>query len=418
MTHQPPRRLVARPELKTIDELLADISTRIQLTPGMHRLAVERYETLAAWIQRPGSPLEDRVETVYAQGSMAIGATIRSKDESDLFDIDVMVQAALPPGTEPLEALIMLERAIRGERGSRYDKPGMVVRNTRCVTVNYAEMRLDMTLQERRWELPERAGCIFHAKQEEPAALHKRVLTNPYGFAEWFIERTPAEEWFALDYAERSLLLDGLTIAKAASEPEEVPELEPVYQKAIAVVCLQLMKRWLQRLWADRTGRAPPSVLVAKLVAESAGAARTLSEGLQHHARFICNRLQTAELRGETIVEHNPRLYEERFTDRWPVDRAAQRRFIADLEAFEAQIAYLSGNVDFETLQKGLAVLFGEYVTGQAVKDFAERHGAAIKSNHVAVAPGRGTVRPFPKPAIVAPGLVTPPHTFWGSRKK
>ena len=108
---------------------------------------------------------------------MGFEATIRSKDESDLFDIDVLVQARLSPGTTPLEALKLLERAIRRDPGSRYYS--MTKRHTRCVTVTYAEMSLDFTIQERHWNLAERAGAIPDARQEEPASAHKWVLTNP-----------------------------------------------------------------------------------------------------------------------------------------------------------------------------------------------------------------------------------------------
>jgi hypothetical protein len=60
------------------DVLLADVAIRIQLSPTNYRLAVERVETLAAWLDREGSPLAGRVRLAYLQGSMAISATIAS----------------------------------------------------------------------------------------------------------------------------------------------------------------------------------------------------------------------------------------------------------------------------------------------------------------------------------------------------
>ena len=63
--------------------LLADVAIRIQLSRTDYRKAEERYETLGNWIDRRGSPLEGRVQLVYAQGSMAIGATIASRLTTD-----------------------------------------------------------------------------------------------------------------------------------------------------------------------------------------------------------------------------------------------------------------------------------------------------------------------------------------------
>lgn len=405
-------RDVPRPTIKPIDELLAEIAVRIQLTPTLYDLAVQRYETLAAWIDGPGSPLQGLVDLVYAQGSMGFGATIRSKDDSDLFDIDVLVQARLPYGISPLAALKLLEMAIRREPGSRYY--GMTARHTRCVTVTYAEMSIDFTIQERRWDLGERAGSIPHAKEEEPELDHKWVLTNPYGFAEWFQQQTPAERWFAESFQERSYAADGaMPMAKADSEP--VPDQNPVFEKSLALVSLQLMKRWLQRTYSRRPHRWPASILISKLVAESAGVGRTLAESLIVHAHHIRAKLEAADRQSRLLVETNPRLEAERFTDRWPNSLSAQQLFISDLLKFETKVAYLSGDVDFDTLQKGLAALFGERVTGEVTKEFLERRHGRIRSNQAPVALGSGRVLPSIGSGT-STGLITPrPHRFYGA---
>ena len=124
--------------------MLAEIALRIQLSPTDHGKAVTRYEAVSDWIDHPDRPLHSRVELTYAQGSMAIGATIARSSERDEYDIDAMTQLRLPREIDPELALSLLERSIRGETGSRYHD--MTVRRTRCVTVEYADgMHLDLT---------------------------------------------------------------------------------------------------------------------------------------------------------------------------------------------------------------------------------------------------------------------------------
>ena len=80
MTTQMIRRLLRPPLSEPVDVLLADVAIRIQLSRTDYGKAEERYQTLGDWIDREDSPLTGRVELVYPQGSMAIGATIASRE--------------------------------------------------------------------------------------------------------------------------------------------------------------------------------------------------------------------------------------------------------------------------------------------------------------------------------------------------
>ena len=161
-----------------VDVLLADVAIRVQLSRTDYSRAVDRYETINEWIERDNSPLKDRVQLFYAQGSMAIGATIASKLRTDEFDIDVVAQLSLPPDVAPKEALDLLFEAIRGEPGSRYYC--LAKRRTRCVTVDYADdMHLDVTPVVRMGGTPERQSILFHHRAEAPQDPSCRLIANP-----------------------------------------------------------------------------------------------------------------------------------------------------------------------------------------------------------------------------------------------
>lgn len=196
------------------DLLLTDVAIRIQLSPTLHRLAVERMDTLAEWLDREDSPLSGCVQLLYPQGSMAVNATIASCRERDEFDIDVIAQLRLPPGAKAQAVLDVLYAAIKGEKGSRYYS--MTKRNTRCVTIQYAEMHLDVTPAELVVNRDPRTSFIFHHRPEEPHLPGRRILANPFGFADWFNSITPRDvaysEFFETPLKLYSTLL--FTIAK------------------------------------------------------------------------------------------------------------------------------------------------------------------------------------------------------------
>ncbi len=160
MTSQNVRRLLRPPLSEPVDVLLADVAIRIQLSATDYRKAEDRYQTLGEWIDRRGSPLAGRVQLVYAQGSMAIGATIAARLTSDEHDVDFIAQLGLPYGTPPKTVLDLLFDSVRGEPGSLYYD--MVERRNRCVTVHYADkMHADITPMIRLVGRPERESNLF-----------------------------------------------------------------------------------------------------------------------------------------------------------------------------------------------------------------------------------------------------------------
>lgn len=408
------QNVVARPAQppSLVDELLIDIAVRIQLSPTLHGLAVERADAIARWLERDGSPLKGRLRRLYAQGSMAIGATIRSKENDDLFDIDLIAEIDWPAGTTPMQMLLALYSAIRGEPGSRYYDDGIVELQTRCVTIHYAEMHLDITPMWRNPVWAERGGYIAHAKPSTPVAEHKLVAANPWGFAEDFKTKTPAEPWFANVILEKSY---GRAIR---ADVDPVPEHEALYAKAMAVVGLQLIKRHIYLIYERKPEgtRRPPSVYVAESVARNANKTGSLMDELIHQSACLRLALSEAAQRGELIDVRNPKLWDDKLTDRWPGGSLAQRVFIGELDSFIGALATAKAETDLPKLRAKLAFLFGENATLDAVNSYLERAGRETRQGISRFAPrtatglaGMSTVR--------SPGVQTTsvrPHRFYG----
>lgn len=410
------------PLSEPLDALLADIAIRVQLSATNHRLAVERYQAVNEWIERDGSSLEGRVAMFHPQGSMAIGATIASKLEKDEFDIDLIAILDISADTPPHKMLDILEQAIRGEPESRYyDK---TERCTRCIQIRYAdEMHLDVTPMVRIPGLPEKCGFIYHAPKRYATADDKKIVANPWGFAQWFVANTPADQLFRAAFAERAKAYEA-AILLAEADVEPVPEQSPIYEKSMAVIALQLMKRFRNVRYDQRAVRCPPSVVLAKTVADNAGRTSTLSDELILQASQLREMLAAAQGMAQIIDVRNPICHSDHFTDRWPGTLDAQRVFLADMTLFVDKLESMRGECDLIEMQKTLSELFGEKATLEAVRQLNQRMGHEIvhgRSQHV---PGAGRII-VPNQtvasalaavaAIPAIARATPKHTYFGN---
>ena len=416
MEFQSPRRHPAG-SLSPLDVMLAEIGLRIQLSPTDHGKAVDRYETVSQWIDRPSSPLHGMVEQTYAQGSMAIGATIARSSERDEYDIDAMAQLALARETDPEVALSLLETSIRGEQGSLYHD--MTIRRTRCVTIQYADgMHLDLTPAILLSELRERTSFIFHSKLEEPREQRRRLYANPWGFADWFAAMTPATEdkAFAEYFEQRSLEVTRLRmIAEAATEP--VPDQLPAYRKSRALIALQLIKRFRNLRYERRANlRRPPSVLLSKYVADHANRTTTLADEVLHQAHAMLEVFEAAQRVGRFVYEQNPTCREDVLTDRWPATPEEQNRFIGDLRELARKLTRLIEGAPLDETREILSDLFGERPARDVVSGYVERYGSRVRQGSGAHLPGTGQIPAVGVMLASAPAVAksTPPHSFFG----
>lgn len=372
------KSLPLSPEAPLGEILLAETAVRVELPPSWHQRAVERYEAVRQYIERPDSPLHERVELFYPQGSMAIRSTIRTRKRDSGYDIDIVAELRLPYDTTPEQILELLCRAIKGEPGSRYYSK--VERQSRCVTLHYEDgMHLDVTPSILLDPDDPRRSWIFHAKPGEPADQHARLIVNSYAFADWFNERTPIDLHFAESYRRRALANErGITLAEAEAEP--VPD-HPTEDggKSATVVALQLLKRNRNVRYLSRRGRRmPPSVLLSCVAGQVATQGSSISGALDAISGALLKELEAADRAGRPVDVRNPRCEDDCFTDRWPEDLTAQRQYIEDLREFQGQLVELMAEGSLEDKFDLLKEMFGEEPAQSAIEHYARELGSAV----------------------------------------
>lgn len=396
--------------LEPLDALLVDVAIRIQLSATDYGKALSRYRAINDHLEREGSLLRGHLNLVYPHGSMAVGATIASRLRTDEFDIDGMAELALPIDILPQVALNLLFHSVRGERGSRYYD--MVQRRTRCVTIHYADrMHIDLTPAVLRPDRPARTSVLFHHRPEAAQEPTYRLLANPWGFAEWFKHQTPLDHAFGAVFAKRAAVWDSQVLAKRA-DAVPVPAQQEAHEKAKAVIVLQLLKRWRNAQYDRRNGRRPPSVMMAKLVADAANHTETLFLELELQAHHMRRVIGAAHNDRQKVYVVNPRCEHDILTDRWPASLDEQELFVRDLDRLTTRLAELPKS-DPGRMRGILTELFGENPTGAIFEASNRERGQSIASGRSRYLPGSGRVLAAAA-AAPAQAVATPAHTFFG----
>ena len=281
-------------------------------------------------------------------------------------------------------------------------------------------MHLDVTPVVRMWGTLERQSWIFHHRPEAPQEPSRRLIANPYGFAEWFKDNTPPDHAFADIFEERAKEYEKLLILEKADN-DPVPPQEPPFRKSKAVIVLQLLKRWRNVQYDSRQGRRPPSIMIAKLVADAANRTERLPEELLFQARHILSVMRQAHSQARLVRVVNPVCGQDVLTDRWPESLQAQAQFIRDLENLVLKAEQLVAGCDLETMQKIMVSLFGEAPAMEAVRAFNERTGGEIGSGRTKHDPRNGRlVVPASVASVAVPSVTRSPprHTFYGAARR
>lgn len=185
------------------------------------------------------------------------------------------------------------------------------------------------------------------------------------------------------------------------------------------MIALQLLKRWRNVRYDARPGRRPPSIMIAKLVADAANSTVTLSDELLLQAQSMLAEFERWHHVRQLIRVANPECPDDVLTDRWPESLSDQETFVRDLRKLVANVHRLVSECPLDEMKKIMVELFGEAPTANVFHEYNRRQGEQIRSGgsryHLqtgaivapAVIPGR--------PSQVQPGTrPTPRHTFYG----
>lgn len=392
------------------DGLLMDVARRAQLPPSKHIEAIEHFDGLSVHVDRAESPLGGKVIMIYPSGSFSIHCAIYSKIRSVQHDVDVVVELDLPGDTDPAWMLDKLYDAIKGEPGSKYHSY-TIEKNSRCVTVTYPDgVTVDLMPVTRIPNGPERSALLFHHKPESGEKYRKEV--NPKGFTNYFNANISSSEAFAKQYWQRKMLVEGLLVEKAETQP--MPDHVPIEEKSPRVLAIQLIKRfrdvqYRQEGRRSRRLKKPPSVVIAAMALDVGPMSDSLATEVKAVARHFAKAIRDADAAGLRFQVMNPAHLADEFTDRWPEDRETQRLWQRDLERLARAIDTL-GNSSFDPAEANelLEELFGEALAEYAIEKHFAGQSEIAKRNKLGIGPS-GSIGATVA-AIASPALILPAH--------
>ena len=397
-----------------LDDLLLDFATTIEPSDADRKIIENRYRDLKTHLERPSSPLaeylRDDDSRIYAQGSVSISTTIISGEKGDRYDVDAMVEFAVPEDWPDEKALGVLYIALQGFPGAK-----KIIRNTRCVTVQFAFMHMDVTIMDPEQEpRAERVGEIFHSP--DTGESH-RVPSNPFGFSHWFRRFVVFQDGpgtFAEQLSKRRLenYVDRLqSVSPRAADQDELPPMIPPRMDAQQVVALKLMKRILNLEYQNKNVKKPPTIYTTKMASDCGHEPLGLTAQLERLATHIRNQMADAIAVGNGPDERNPTYQADCINDRWPktqedrqVFHSVMGRVLSILEKAKS-----STFADIAILMNGL---FGENISKHAIEKHLRRRDGA---NSARVVKTVGTVVPtsiLTIPAIAKETRVIPDHHF------
>jgi hypothetical protein len=399
-----------------LDDMLLDVVTVIELSDHDRQVADNRYGRLKPHLERPSSPLREALmnsaSLIYAQGSMAIGATIISGTDEDRFDVDALVDMTTPPHWSDDDVLDYLFDALQGFPDVR-----KFVRCTRCVQMQFAFMHMDVTiLDAARQPRPERVGDVFHSPHK---AIGYRVPSNPYGFSAWFRTNViqPSEDFEKSLRSRRSIYgidrLPSFSI-KAEVDQENLPPVIPPRLDGQQVLALKLMKRFLNLRYENRATRRPPSIYFTKLAVTCGYAPAGLTAQLERFASKVKNEMDAAYAVQKGPDERNPSYEHDRLNDRWPATQVDRKTLSDDMD-YLLNALRLARNSEMKDIITIFATLFGERVSTRAQETFTKRMDQSMGRKTFRFERGTGTIIPVTAAAasaVVREAVAAPAHKF------
>ncbi len=353
--------------------------------------AVQRYESIGAWLQRPESTLAVFNPAVYSQGSFRLGTVIRPLLPGDEYDLDIIcgVQARSKADVTQKELKDLVGDELRLYAEGHHIKAPLE-ECPRCWRFHYADevsfhidtvpsvpededVILDLVRVGVGRDLAQHAIAITCQSHERYMVICADWPSgNPLGYAQWF-ERRFAERALS----NRKLLLrEGLYVSV-----EAVPlyALKTPLQRAI-----QFLKRHRDVMFRDAVDLKPVSIIITTLAALSYQGEEQLYETLRGVLERIPEHVQQSSPRIANPV--NPA---EDFADRWKNRPELEKHFWLWYEAairdFNAIVSETSASQLQKLAESRLAARM-PYETATALLGTPVAERAAVAAPSIVVA--------------------------------
>lgn len=330
--------------------LLDGICRAIQLPSALYESAKSKYEAVADWLARAGSPLARFDPVVFPQGSVAIQTTVRPRGQ-DEYDVDLVLLL-----NTAINDAMHLYGLVRDRLLAHRTYARILEEKKRCLRLNYSgQFHLDV--------LPARpAFRLGSTKLWVPDKQFRGwSVSDPKGYASWFLG-----------------IAEGIH-DRVLGKTEPLPEPENAEEKSPLQRSVQLIKR-RRDVYFNGDDEAPRSIVLTTLAARYYRNQRNVLAALIGALELIW--AETQQTRGIMAVP-NPTLPEENFADAWNENSYAKFvRFVGD---FRSELVKLRGHESMRGVAAQLEQMFGERPTSRAYREYGTRLRARAEAGRLYV---------------------------------
>ena len=344
------------------DGLLKHVCEDLQLNPSRYQQAVDRYEAVCRWLESEGSAVAAFSPTIYPQGSMLIGTTVKPFGW-DEYDLDFVCEFRLLASAlhSPIQLLKLLEMRLRDHEVYR----SILEVKNRCVRLNYAN-EFHMDILPACPDLSVGGSCLYVPDRKSESWKH----SNPKGYADWFESRS--------ELALRLLIERRRLMAKA----EPIPPQEAAEEKAILKRVVQLLKRWRDVHYQREPKLAPISMVLTTMAAHAYGGEQTVTDALTSVLNNFVSLIDSSTARVYVLNPANPK---EDLSERWN-DLVQYRAFIDGVRDLHARWDKVLAANGIHKISNELEHLFGEPVRAainkqaKALQELREKSALRVAS--------------------------------------
>lgn len=370
-----------------VDNLLQRVGEKLQISPTAYTQAESRYNAIADWLRGESSPLTIYNPTIFPQGSLRIGTTVKPVGHNE-YDLDLVCLFTANPEIfpNPVELLNIVERRLRSN-GIYKD---MTERKNRCIRINYAnEFHMDILPA-----CPNPSNGLFGTNcvlvPDRNAQNWKH--SNPKGYAQWF-ENTALES--AVKYRKRI---------------EPVPEQNACEDLAALKRAVQLIKRYRDISLAHLPEkRRPISIVLTTLAAHCYRGQSSVFDTVSGILDGIVSSIPDVT-QGRLLVR-NPTNKQEDLSERWDDDPEAYLIFVDWVREFRALWKDLALKPGLHNTKTVFEKIFGERIANEVIEGYLKSYEEPRRSESLAVERGSGTIVSVSVPLSVP----IKQNTFFGS---
>lgn len=374
-----------------MDRFLYEGSKELDLTPTQYQKAVSRYEAVGEYLDALGSPLKPYSPEIFAQGSMALGTTVKpiGRDE---FDIDLMCQLEISSNEIPEHVKRIVGERLRSHE--QYRK--MLLEKNRCWRLEYrGEFHMDI--------IPGIPDTIRQSRSTTALLVPDKELqcwkeSDPKGYTAWFMARATTRS-----HQSRSV--------QARVEP--LPSTQNERPKFPLQVVVQLLKRHRDLMFMNRDDGedAPISIVITTLAARAYDGSQSISSAMSNILLRMSNHI--TRMRDGTEVVENPVNHQENFADKWATHPHRRQCFYEWLNRAQVDFGRLEIE-NFADMREPLGLWLGDSLSTKIIRNYGQSiQKMRTTGAGIVVLPTTGELASKSQRSVTSPK-----HTFYGTKPK